>query len=101
MIELKFAELHTPLFLAGTNLNVKLMPDKRQGLKIAYDRDHKELHVTYNGETGIIPSSNIVSMVVGKVVEPPKPVAPTTPIKAQASTPQDHVFAGHGHGKTK
>ncbi len=46
-----------------------------------------------------------MSMVEGKVpkLEKVKPVAPLNgkAIKAQASTPQDHVFEGPGAGKSK
>ncbi len=93
-IDLEFAELHGPLFLAGTNLQMKLDPHKRTGLKLVYDRAEKELLVTFNGKTAIIPSSNIVSMTPGAVKEPVVAVAPPSgkAVKAQASSPQSHVF---------
>lgn len=102
MIELKFAELHAPLFLGGTNLQMKLDPTKRTGLTIAYDRVEKELLVTYNGNQAIIPSSNVMSMTPGTVEK--KPVASVPPratVSAQVSTPMDHVFKGVGAGKSK
>ncbi len=104
-IELSFAELHNPLFLAGTNLQMKLQPEKRQGLKLTYDRAEKELLVEWAGETAIVPSSNISSMTPKKV-EPEREIRPASPTpglgraSAQVSTPQSHVHAGPGHGDT-
>lgn len=107
MIKIKWAELHTPLFLAGTNLQTKLDPHKRHGLEMLYDRSEKELLITYdNGdkkETAIVPITNVASMVEGQiaarpVVEPVKPI--TAKITAQVDSPQSHVFAGEGHGKS-
>jgi hypothetical protein len=61
-IQLQFAELHTPLFLAGKNFGYKLST-KLAGLQLAYDRDEKELLVTYNDKTAIVPWSNVSAMV--------------------------------------
>ncbi len=110
-IDLKFAELHSPLFLAGTNLQLKLDPTKRTGLKLVYDRAEKELLVTWNGETAIVPTTNVSSMTPAD--EPKKaPVLMTKPETkhpdpdmarprtAQVNTPQSHVHAGPGHGDT-
>jgi hypothetical protein len=101
MIDLKWCEVHSPIFLAGTNLGVKLDPSKRQGLKLQYDREHKELVIGWNKEEAIIPSSNVATMVIGLLpnanyVEPVR-----GKVVAQVSTPQDHVFKGEGAGKTK
>lgn len=99
-MELKFAELQTPLFLAGTNLHQKLDPKKRQGMVLQYDVEHDKLLVTWNNETAIVPLSNVVSMVAG---ESPKAAPPPAPrigvVKAQISTPTSHVFDGPGKGK--
>lgn len=103
MIPIKFAELHNALFLGGKNLQTKLDPGKLAGLVIEYDRTEKELLVTWNGQTGIIPSSNIACMVEGS---PEKPAVQIThPIvagiaSAQVETPMSHVHAGYGAGKT-
>lgn len=104
-IELSFAELHNPLFLAGTNLQMKLQPEKRTGLKLTYDRAEKELLVEWQGQTAIVPSSNISSMTPKLILNPAKiePQAPTPELarrSAQVSTPQSHVHAGPGHGDT-
>ena len=101
MIDLKWCEVHSPIFLAGTNLGVKLDPSKRQGLKLQYDREHKELVIGWNKEQAIIPSSNVATMVVGSLPKPALATAPTGKVVAQVSTPQDHVFKGEGAGKTK
>jgi hypothetical protein len=105
MIDIKYAELHNPLFLAGTNLQTKLDPSnsKYAAIRMQYDRVEKELLVYWNGVVGIIPSSNIACMIEGL----PEIKAPqfTHPIvagisSAQVETPMSHVHAGFGHGKT-
>lgn len=102
MTDVEYAELHTPLFLAGTNLGQKLDPHKRRGLIMVFDDDKKRLIVTWNGKHANIPEANVASFVEGKVVEPVKVVPPKTgPMVAQVATPQDHVFAGAGHGKSR
>jgi|SRR6185312_17447780 len=112
MIDLEFAELHSPLFVAGTNLQPKLIPKNRTGLKLQYDRKHQELHVTWNGKTAIVPRENVACMVevekkpAKEAIEmapaaAPAPVMPhQTKISAQYDTPMSHVFAGPGAGKT-
>ena len=104
-IELSFAELHTSLFLAGTNLGLKLQPTNRQ-IKLIYNC-HRELLVFFNNHIAIVPLSNVASMTPKDmadldeeafVPEAPKPIKPGKPVKAQVSTPQDHVFA-EGAGK--
>lgn len=104
-IDLSFAELHNPLFLAGTNLQMKLQPDKRTGLKLVYDRTEKELLVEWQGQTAIVPSSNISSMTpkladVPTKAEPAQPNPEMARRTAQVETPQSHVHAGPGHGTT-
>ena len=99
--EIKWAELHSPLFLAGANLGQKLDPSKRAGLSMTYDEVARHLYVTYNKSTARVPEPSILSMVEG-VVESKATVTPLPTggtIKAQVSTPQDHVFAGAGAGK--
>jgi hypothetical protein len=106
-IPIKFAELQSPLFLHGTNLQLQLDGSRRPEMVMIYDRTEKELHVYLNQSLAIIPSTNINSMqpydaeVLGpvpvkgqKVLAMPTAPAPKGPIKAQVSTPQDHVFRG-------
>lgn len=102
-INIKFAELHNPLFLAGKNHGMKLDPSKVSDMRLVYDRAEKELLVHWNGEIGIVPSSNVSCMMTGEVVKKEAPF--THPIvagiaSAQASTPYGHVFEGPGAGKT-
>lgn len=106
-IDLDFAELHAPLFLAGTNLQMKLDPSKRRGLTLVYDRGEKELLVTWAGRQAIVPLSNVASMtpsdeVTIKMVTPEQLIKASAKAKpaAQVSTPQSHVHAGPGHGST-
>lgn len=106
-IEISRADLHGPVILGGKNLGGttnKLSYQHAPGIKMLYCRTHKELHVAYNGDEGIIPSSNVAMLVPAKhkaKADEPKSEQTRTVIKAQASTPQDHVFAGPGGGKTK
>jgi hypothetical protein len=124
-IDLRFAETHAPVFisgeLGGVNLGMKLEPKKRTGLTLQYDREHKELLVTFNGNTAIVPSTNVVTMIAAgptaakiSVAEVKAAQKADTPVpsplptgglhpafQAQVSSPTDHVFAGPGKGKTK
>ena len=102
-IKINFAELHNPLFLAGKNFQTKLDPGKTGGLTMEYDRAEKELLVHWEGQTGIIPSSNIACMTEGEVkVKAPQHTHPIVAgiQGAQVSTPFGHVFEGPGSGKT-
>lgn len=103
MINVEYAELHTPLFLAGTNLGMKLDPYKRRGMLLKYNDEKRRLIVEWNSKTANVPESNVASWVEGDVL-PDKPVAPGPKrimvAPAQVETPQAHVHAGPGHGKT-
>ena len=103
MTEIKYAELHTPIFLAGTNLGQKLDPHKRTGLVINFDEDKKRLIVGWNNEEAHVPEANCSMWVEGKVQQ--RSGAATAPVKpkitAQVDSPQSHVFAGPGSGKAK
>lgn len=119
-IDLRFAEIHAPLFLMGdkgVNLGSKLDPAKRKGLVLTYDREAAELLVSYQDMNAIVPVTNVVSMleasgnsgkldldVVRRAQKADTPIVVTTqvakPIEAQVSTPQSHVFAGPGAGQT-
>lgn len=70
--EIEWAELHAPLFLAGTNLGQKLDPKKRTGLKMIYDEDKRHLYVIYNAQMARVPETSVLSMVErsnGKVAQ--------------------------------
>lgn len=116
--DIAWAELHAPLFLAGTNLGQKLDPTKRVGLSMAYDEVKRHLYVTYNDRTARIPETSVLSMVeflprqtpkiavnVGVAVFAQSPAAIEPPHSfsasmAQVETPTSHVFAGQGAGQT-
>lgn len=100
--DVEFAILHTPLFLGGTNLGDKLDPNKRTGLSLVFDEDRKRLIVGWNNKEANVPEANCASWVEG-TVKPKSGVyqAPSgKTVTAQVSSPTDHVFAGHGSGKT-
>lgn len=104
--DIQWAELHAPLFLAGTNLGQKLDPTKRTGLKMAYDEDKRHLFVSYNGKAARVPETSVLSMVEYdaapmKAAPHPFPSAPAfDPGAAQVSTPMSHVHSGPGFGQT-
>jgi hypothetical protein len=127
-INLSFAELHNPLFLAGTNWGQKLVPNMgaKGKLELVYDRTEKELLVKTKGKVAIVPCASVASMtpvdihkdismdkevaqtmdvVASPVIPPmlakgkPGPKPKVNPVNAQVSGPHDHVFAGQGVGK--
>lgn len=104
-VKVEYAQLHTPLFLAGTNLSEKLDTRdlKRRGLALHFDENKRRLIVQYNGRTANIPEGNVASFVLPdpNAKEKVIPVRPVGQISAQVSSPQDHVFGGPGKGKSK
>ena len=101
-IDIEWAELHSPLFLNGTNLQMKLDPTKRVGLKMAYDEDKGHLFVSYGGKTARLPQSSVLCMVEAEVRAPveAKKTKPLQTLNAQVETPMSHVHAGPGAGQT-
>lgn len=103
--KIEWAELHAPLFLAGTNLGLKLDPKKRSGLTLEYDEEKRHLYAGFNEKSARIPESSVLSMVeAGPVAVVPKHPFPTPPqakpFEAQVETPLSHVHAGPGKGQT-
>lgn len=103
-----WAELHAPLFLAGSNLGMKL---GEKGTKaptlMEYDEKKRHLYVTYNSKTARIPETSVLSMVeadepdtLSKSHRDLAAVKLPSAQGAQVSTPQSHVFAGLGGGVT-
>lgn len=109
---IRFAELHAPLFSRtegqhgqGVNLGMKLDPHHRVGLKLEFDEDNHSLYVTFSGVTSRVPETNVVTMIEGEVKTAKLAAAEVqktgaNPATAQVETPQSHVFAGEGKGKT-
>ncbi len=109
--KIEWAELHAPLFLAGTNLGLKLDAGPkatRQGLTLEYDEDKRHLYASYNGKVARIPETSVLSMVEGTTrvheVFREGPALASAQIAgidaAQVSSPMHHVHAGAGHGQT-
>ncbi len=105
MLEIKFAQLHSPIMVGGTNLGDRLNPELKRGLTLKYDRTEKELLVFYNKQVAIVPSTNIGAMIEDIKFEA-KPVSDEVEEilrkgpSAQVDSPMSHVFAGPGAGKT-
>jgi len=117
-IDLKFAEFHIPIFLAGTNWGQKLFKKQAKGsLKLTYDRAEKELIIEHGNEMVIVPTASnvaVMSPATAQTVEEKKeePMIKPEPAKkgpgrpalnnslnAQVNTPHSHVFS-QGPGKT-
>lgn len=102
-LDIKYAELHNPLFLGGKNFGTKLDPGKLAGLKLVFDKDDQWLLVHWGKHIGIVPLASVAVMQEG--LPEKKAVQHTHPIvagiqSAQVETPFGHVFAGEGAGKT-
>jgi hypothetical protein len=105
-IDVELAFLHTPHFHTGKNFPERLCTKEHRGLKLAYVTEDKELLVEWNGRVAHIPESNVrcyfprVEKETHVAAEKPQlPKISKTPVKAQVSGPQHHVFEGPGAGK--
>ncbi len=113
----KRIKLHNGAFAGGTNLQLDLDTEKRTGLRLLDDSQEEVVYVHFKDEIIKMPYTNISSITptnerqaeladiftkvfAGEKVEK-KNTAPGVRVQAQASSPQDHVFAGPGKGKTK
>lgn len=106
----RYAELHSPHFhitgeKSAVSLGEKLDTRRKRDLKLEWDEERRKLFVTLDGEEMWVPENNIRSVSVGKFadkpIEIPHTPRPGTKVQAQVGSPQSHVFAGAGHGKTK
>jgi hypothetical protein len=109
MLNLKFAECHTPLFLNGINLGTKLDPTKRAGLYLQYDKKNEFLLVWLHKQLSMVPKETVVNMVAIniedtgythptfeiKLAEPIQAGQVNSKIVAQVSTPHGHVFSNN------
>jgi hypothetical protein len=102
-MKLRSIQLHTPLFLGRTNLGDKLDTSKREGLAIEFRPAEQMVYVTFNAETGMIPSSGISCMIPDEpqaILTAPKPqLKSKQAITAQVSTPQGDLMTP-GKGRT-
>ncbi len=103
-LNVTFAKLHDPLFFGGKSFGLRLEPNTCGGLNMVYDKEDKELLVTWQGKTAHIPSTNIASYNIGeaedrKIVQMGHPMVSGIG-SAQVETPFGHVLAGPGHGRT-
>jgi hypothetical protein len=114
---LKRVKLHTTAFCGGTNLQMDLSAEKRRGIQLIDDPDSEQILVSYKGDFIEIPYANVVektpqdpsilkSLFEKIFANTPDPLLAahkaavvSTTIKAQASSPLDHVHAGPGKGK--
>lgn len=108
MIDVELAHLHGPHFhITGINLSATLDTRKRREMKLQWNPLTKELIVNWGGRDAHIPEPNVMSWFPmgkeGPGKHPENNAAPMVKLthSAQVSTPQDHVHAGLGHGKSK
>lgn len=103
MEQLRFLETHGDIFVGGKNHGKKHRPTPN--LKLEWDDSQKCAFLTWNGERGRIPESNINVSVAGEPAKLPKNEHKTSDVnefkKAQVETPMSHVFEGRGRGKTR
>lgn len=89
-ISIKFAELHSPLFLAGTNLAQKLDTKTKDTLDLSYDPEGDKLLVFFREAMAVVPMSNVAYMVPDEINDfigdsTPKNVKPLTKNKGKDS----------------
>lgn len=103
-VDVTFCKLHDDLFFGGKSFGKRLEPSHQSGLKMVYDKEEKELIVSWNGRTANIPSTNIVSYSIDKAEDRMLKQVATPQVagisSAQVHTPMSHVQAGPGYGKT-
>lgn len=112
MKPLSFAHFHSPIFFARRTIGDKIIDSdpKCRGVK-AYrlvSGDDDGVFLELNNETTLIPISNVISYTYlaeekKAAPQPQKEQAkpgPKPKLGAQVQSPNDHVFAGQGAGKT-
>lgn len=97
MNKIKYVSLADPLFLGGKNHGLKIFNgDKGMVIEYVEEKDHVKCH--FNKETATI--KHYVAIVESSAPEKKELVMPPRgAVKAQASSPTDHVFSS-GPGKT-
>ena len=89
-----YALLTDSLLLGKKNHGTKVF-NGASGAVVEYDEDRDHVIITHNGEVAQI--KHYAALVWGFTPDiapaPSEPKKPGRPPKAQASTPQDHVFA--------
>lgn len=104
IVEVKFAVLHEGFIFAGKNFDAKLDPCTRYtGLDLKYDKDDKELLISWDGQTMNMPHTNVKGYVIGEI-KTRQDIQSSHPMvagigSAQVETPFGHVHAGPGKGK--
>lgn len=109
MLNLKFIETHSDLFMAGTNMGKKIdvTAHKFRGIYLQYDPKNEFYLVWFKNELSRLPKTSVHNDIPLDVkdtkyehpkfeIETKAPQATPTAnpsITAQVSTPHDHVFA--------
>lgn len=94
IIDIKFAQLHDTLFLAGTNHGQKL-DIARRDIKLTFDEEQKRLIVEFKQEVALVPETNISNMIPADskpfiiniaALSEEKPLRPTATLEMEAET---------------
>jgi len=98
MSKIDYVQLPEPLFLGRKNHGVKV--PNGNGVSIEHDELDRVI-IRYNGQKATIKHySALIENDTPETAKAAPAPAPRGKIKAQASTPHDHVFA-EGSGKTR
>lgn len=98
MKNIKYVTVAEPLFLGGKNHQLKIF--NGGGITIEHDEEKDHVKITYKDEVATIKHYTSIVEGLGQVLKKTAPQAQRGPIRAQVSTPQDHVFS-EGPGKTR
>ncbi len=105
----KFLMLHSPVFISGTHgnqgksLGTQLNAAKVPGIKIEYSASEDKLYVSIGSDEITMPTTSAVYWISGAaegIAQAVTPIAKPIIPSAQVETPQSHVHAGPGQGKT-
>lgn len=102
--EIDSITFHDDLFHAGKNFSKKVDVSKFSGLSISLNNDTHRFEVSYQNRTRYLPelsafSWELVTQVpIPKIENEHRTEDKSKRSRAQASTPQGHVFAGPGAG---
>jgi hypothetical protein len=100
-MKLQFLHTHTPLFVGKKNMPEKIQSFQVKDVEMSFDQKNGLVLVKYNGETALVPLSNVAAMIAApaEARQQPPLKAVAQAVDAQVSSPTGHVFAGPGKGQ--
>lgn len=107
-IEVGYAKFRDDLFINGKNFGkaIDKSDHRHTGVEMVYDREEKEMIVSWMGRTAHIPSTNVAVYCPGPAMDRRTQQIAHAMVAgisgaAQVETPFGHVHAGPGKGKSK